>query len=277
MSEPISALVWGQPKTRKSSFALSAPGPLHVFDFDQGMRELTEACAEDHHHDWWADDGTMICRVYVPEGEEPKHVTLHDMMFDSLDPTFAEYKKLLVRYESRYMKMLTGRIPCSTVVVDTDSQWVKVAQEVKVAEGLEYAQKTKGAKRTEPSRLDYGKYNQYRENTILKAKQAGINLILIERAQEIWGLDMEGKAGPTGQFKPRGSNDTGALTNFTIRMDKHLVNVAGKPPTTMYMGVIESCRFPHQAKLPVEGRAIKDLTFDKLMKALWGVAEDKAE
>lgn len=268
MIEPISALVWGHPKTRKSSFALSCPGPIHVFDFDQGVSELTVPCHDKHDYSWWNDH--MSCRVYQPSDDvEPAHVTLHDMSFETFDPDLAEQQKLLTRYESRYMKMLQGAIPCRTVVVDTDSQWMKVAQPVKVAQALAEA-RAKGAKRTEPQRTDYGKYNQYRETTILKAKAAGVNLILIERAQEIWATDDEGKnPSGTGQYRPKGSADTAGLVQLVIRMEKQQLVLPGKPAQTMYMGVVEDSRFKG-AKVPVEGRAFKDLTYDKLVKALFG-------
>lgn len=267
MAEPISVLVWGHPKTRKTTLALTFPGPVHVFDFDQGIRELTAPCSEDHGYPWWRDP--MECRLFNDPDEGPKHITLHPMVFASLDPDLAEYKQLLTRYQSRYEDMLRGKIPCGTVVVDTDSQWVKLAQPVKLAQALEAAQR-RGAKRSEPSRLDYGVYNQYRESTIQVAKANGVNLVLIERAQEIWGTDEDGRSpAGTGRYRPKGSADTGALVHMTIRMEKQQVAVEGRSPVVLYSGVVEDSRFPGAGR-PIEGQSIRDITYRKLVKALFG-------
>lgn len=39
---PLLVNIWGEPKTGKTSFLLTFPRPLHLFDFDHGFRELLQ-------------------------------------------------------------------------------------------------------------------------------------------------------------------------------------------------------------------------------------------
>lgn len=254
MTEPISVLIWGKPKVGKSSFLLSFPGPIHIFDFDAGLGPLTDPAPGPLPD--WATDYPVTARSYQPNPDvEPVAVYVHRFRPPSLAPTPAQFKAMLGEFERRYLALINQTIPCATLGIDADSQFWALVAEVKTEESRlareeeEFRRakyRAERAKQPVPSRSsiylvgeqrDYGLANAYYERAVLGVKGEGINLVLVDRHADIWATDENGRnPAPSGEIKPKGNKLADAFVDLVLRSEW----LPGQPEP---FGVVELSRF----------------------------------
>lgn len=193
--------VWGEPKTGKTSFALSFPDPIYFFNMDWGL---------EHHIDRLKAEGREL---YVA-----------NYLSVSPELTEAEAETMLMSFERDYATALKkGQ---GTIVIDTSTQLWQLVSKV----FLDDIKKKRRDGQIYP--FDYANANAYFQNLINQVKGNGMNMVLIQRAKEKYGPNGQ----PTGTYEIQGNNQVPYLMQVVLHLVKEGTGVA-----TQHKGIIESC------------------------------------
>lgn len=192
---------WGEPKTGKTSFALSFPEPIYFFNMDWGL---------EHHIERLKSQGKQ---VYVAD-------------YLSIEPelTEAQAETMLQSFERDYAKALKGGN--GTIVIDTATQLWQLASKV----FLDDIKKKRRDGQIYP--FDYANANAYFQNLINQVKGTGMNMVLIQRAKEKYNSQGQ----PTGNYEIQGNNQVPYLMQIVLHLVKD-----GMGAGTVHKGIIDSC------------------------------------
>ena len=178
---------WGEPKTGKTTFALSFPEPIFYLNMDWGL---------DHHIE--RNAGREIYRA--------------DYL--SLEPELSEgqAEMMLKSFEHDYAAALKrGRADGKgTIVIDTSTQLWQLVSKV----FLDDIKKKRKNQEVYP--FDYGNANAYFQNLVNQVKASPMNMVLIQRAREKYGPNGQ----PTGNYEIQGNNAVPYLAGVVLHMHK---------------------------------------------------------
>jgi hypothetical protein len=178
--------VWGEPKTGKTTFALTFPDPVYYFNMDWGL---------EHH----------IQRL-VQEGRE---VYKADYISNKAEFTEAEAELMLKAFENDYAAALKdGRQRGGTIVLDTSTQLWQLASKV----FLDDIKKRRKDEKIFP--FDYASANAYFQNLINQVKVTPMNMVMIQRAKEVYNAQGQ----PTGMLEIQGNNQVPYLAGLVLQM-----------------------------------------------------------
>ena len=175
----IYGVPWGEPKTSKTSFALSGPDPRWVFNFNFGLEALPDS---------------LLKGIYKITNYEFTTLSGPQEYVDGRDYFKDEYFKALA-----FCAKERG-----TVVVDLGNQMydmVLAAGREDVRRG-KYANNPRlgpGSSTPLPS-LDYGEINSFMHSvTMAPLQHKGVNVFLVHGSKEEWVKDADGRDRPTGR------------------------------------------------------------------------------
>lgn len=177
--------VWGPPKTGKTHFATSAPGPIYYHNFDWGL---------EHH----------LKRLK----KEGKELFVANYLTERPDMGAAEAQEMLRAFERDYAAAL--KAGTGTIVIDTSTQLWQLTSKV----FLEQIKTKRRDGQVYP--FDYADANAYFQNLINQVKKTKMNMILIQRAQPKY--DKSGQ--DTGDVKQQGNNQVPYLVQVQLRLSK---------------------------------------------------------
>lgn len=165
-------------KEGKTHFALTAPGPIAVFDFDTGMEGVVSKFAKQK-------------KIYVSD-----YRRLGNVMTNTPD----NYVLLWEKFKKEFIATMEEP-SIRTVVMDT------------ATEVWELLRLARFGKLTQVMPYHYGPVNaEYRE-LLRKAYSSNKNLILLHKMKDEYVKDQR-----TGQLKRSGFSDTGYMVQVNIRM-----------------------------------------------------------
>ena len=165
-------------KEGKTHFALTAPGPLAVFDFDTGMEGVVHKFA----------------------GKKKIYVSDYRRLGNVMTNTPENWVLLWEKFKREYIAAMDAP-EIRTVVLDT------------ATEVWELLRMARFGKLTQVMPYHYGPVNaEYRE-LIRKAYASGKNLILLHKMKDEYVNDKR-----TGQLKRSGFSDTGFLVQVNVRL-----------------------------------------------------------
>lgn len=183
--------VWGAPKTGKTHFALSAPGPIYYHNFDWGIE----------HHLGKLQGKEVFVASYLTEGP---------------DLTGAEAKAMLKGFERDYAAAL--KAGSGTIVIDTSTQLWQITSKV-------FLEEIKAKRRDgQVYPFDYADANAYFQNLINQVKNTSMNMVLIQRAQSKYNASGQ----DTGEVKQQGNNQIPYLVQVQMHLTKDKAAHIGK-------------------------------------------------
>lgn len=171
----------GRERTGKTEFALSAPDPIAIVNFDPGLEGVVEK---------WVRRGKKIKVSYIDIPEKADAQTWLEC-----------YKRAKAAY---YAALANPKV--RTVLVDT---WSDLWDLMKLAEFgvLNPAVDIKRA---------YGPLNQIMRTMVRAAYDTDKNLILTNKMKEVYAKDATGNESGTGKFQRAGWGGTGYLIQSNI-------------------------------------------------------------
>ena len=238
-AEPIRYLkiaVHGQPKSGKTRFSLTAPGPVYVIATEPGLRPLIRL---------FPDKEIYFTDVY------------------EVDPTGVfevEPTKTLAKIDGAVrlirQKVIANPAEVGTVVVDSVTDVWKWVQEWMKMDILKI-DKTARVRQ----QWDWGYANSKYQNIIMQLLSLPTHLIVTAQ-------DKEQYAGPgqgSGIYTPRWMGQTPYWVDIVMGLVK-----LGDPETGIikYMATIEDSRHMDESLNPIAGKDMKNPTFEKLQDIL---------
>src|SRR5215471_1022312 len=184
--------LWGDAKTGKTHFCLTAPGPLYLINTDHGFSELLGR-DEFRDLDIWAEDVTEDISAGTPGS------------FEAAQAALARFHETYTGWIQQIER--NGR---GTIIVDNASFLWELVQYVKLEEAkrARFAQqsKVKSFEELRDQRFDYGPVNHYYNVMMRAIYNTPGNLILThsarskynERGEETSQLQMQGFRGTAG-------------------------------------------------------------------------------
>ena len=239
MSDPIIpnivVSVSGIPKTGKTHFACTFPEPIKLFSFDRGAARVLRNLP---------DRKVDVESITLPIIED----TTDTWALPIWESFYAKYKETVA--EGKYQ----------TIILDTAT----AVEEVLRQAVLEYAQELAAEKNRNKQRLattEYLSRNLKMSAIFDQAKDAGINLVVIQYLRERWV-----KKPGTDQFEPTGEMiiDGWARTEgqADINIEMTTKDKAGK---TVMIATIKSNGFNRDANR----KAYEDMTYDDLTAVMF--------
>lgn len=243
--ERIICAPWGLPKDGKTTFALSFPAPIYLFNADYGYREVLRM----------AEGKEMYVSDYALKEE-----------FDA-----DEWMPEVLRFRSEWNEAVEQADQRGgTVILDTASQFWQMIGPTMVAETAKRAAR----KSDKNMRTDYGPANLLMSTLLKRPHQAPngkVNAVYIQRAKEIYN-----EAGAaTGRYQLHGFSETESIVQLVINIasKREIQQKNGSPVTdakgnpkmvSRVFGTIDRCRFGKE----FEGLQIENPTYDGLMGLL---------
>lgn len=182
MSDRIVIGVWGNQKKGKTHFALTAPEPIFLFDFDHGIEGVADKF----------DKEIYQAVYYVPE-----------------EPSYNQQRNILDKFKSEYHATRREESE-GTIVLDSFTQIWNLISAVKIEEVKE----TRKKKEIYP--FDYGDANDMAEGFVDKIYDCGLNLVVTERAKKSY----DNSGNWTGSYEPRGYKGIPYLMQVFGRVQK---------------------------------------------------------
>lgn len=170
-------VIKGQTSTLKTSFICSAPDPIYIFDFDNGLDGVV---------DRWIDAGKDI-----------KHVTIGVIAKESLEENQAQADEVWSRFKKTYYEIVEDN-SARTIGIDTGTHLWEIAQWSELGK-IEIA---RADKKDTILPFYWGKVNQQFRSLMQKALDCDKNVIVTHRMKEEWEA-----GGPTGKYKLAGFKD----------------------------------------------------------------------
>ncbi len=240
-AEPVKYLkiaVHGQQKSGKTRFCLTEPPPVYVIATEPGVRPLIKLFPEKE--------------IYFVDVYEPDYSGMFEV-----EPTKTLAKiDASVRLIRELMKANQNAV--GTVVVDSVTDIWKWVQEWMKSEILKI-DKTERVRQ----QWDWGFANNKYQNIIMQLLSLPTHLVLTAQDKE----EYAGAGEPSGTYTPRWMNQTPYWVDVIIGLVKI------RDPKTgfiKYMSTIEDSRHMDEKLVPIAGREIQDITFEKLVSVLKG-------
>jgi hypothetical protein len=175
--------VEGRERTGKTTFGLSAPGPLAFFPLDPGREGVLEKSVKSK-------------KILLPTTEKGEVET-----FDYRDATSPkDYERLWDKFKSLYYKALESK-EVKSIVVDT------------ATEAWELLRITRFGKLTQVQPYHYGPVNAEFRDMIKQIYKTDKNLILIHKVKNEYVNDKR-----TGEMERAGFGDTGYLVQINLTL-----------------------------------------------------------
>ena len=198
--------LWGLPKSGKTHWAFSFPGPIAAI-------EIGETGVED------------LAYKFAKSGKVIKHFPI---VSDQLSMNLDGHRKILLDFE-KALKTAVADKEVKTIVIDSMSMLWRSIRKVKTEEGFQESQRNKR------NQADFELANDYHEQIVQVVRQrTDLNLVLVHRHRNVWAQDGEGKARDTGEVESR---DYKGLENI-VKIVAKTEAKGGK-----YYTVLELCRF----------------------------------
>jgi hypothetical protein len=228
--------VTGRPKTGKSRFALSCPGPIYVIETEPGLPPLAKLFPDKE--------------IYFVDVYEPDYTGTFEV-----DAT-----KTLAKIDSavRQIRELVINDPKSvgTVVLDSVTDiWKWVVEWMK----LDILKIDKTARVRQ--QWDYGYANTKYQNIIMQIISLPTHVVLTAQDKE----EYAGAGQPSGQYEPSWMWQTPQWVDIQVNLCKLIdMKNAGKP---IYKGTVKNSRHSDEDKEPIDGKIVDNPCFDNI-KAL---------
>jgi hypothetical protein len=213
---PLLVNIWGEPKTGKTTFALSFPRPLWFFDFDHGYRELLAV-------DQTRAKDVMVASYHLPA-----------------NPTLGQGEEVLQAFVDDWYEAVEA--PGGTVVLDTGTDLKSLVTYVKMSQKLEEKIKkleAKNGKAVDPDtiqlmRPDYAARNELLRAVLsLPALKDDKNAVYLWKAKEKY----TGNGQATGTFEGDLFKDAPYIAQATLRRQR-----IGMKNQVSFSTVVDDCR-----------------------------------
>jgi len=232
--------VWGEEKTGKTSFGLSAPEPIRVIELDIGGTARA---------DWRFRGKNIEVESFAPD------VIEHGDQAESV---------LWQAMTRKYYEWLQDS-SVATIIIDSGTLLWAYCHGAYLAE---IRKKAPGRQRLQP--IEYREPNSRMRSILTAARQHKKHLILPHHSRDVRKdvVDREGRVNsiPTGEQEQAGFKELGYLSDIIIMTDWSAVDATS-------IGLIKKCG----PVMTVSGITMPDITFDKVMnmiKMARGEAED---
>ncbi len=182
-------LIWrsyGQEKTGKNHFGLTAPGPIAIQSFDIGLEGVVEKFQK------------------APLG--PKEIMFTEYEFDKSDDSQEAAQAICDQFVADYELALTK---ARTIIWDTETELWELFR------FAEFGMNEQGVSTDRPAR--YVKLNGRYRDLIQRAYDSGVNLQLIQKVKERWKENAKGSPVPSGNFEPTGFKEAGYIVQANIK------------------------------------------------------------
>jgi hypothetical protein len=194
---PLRINIWGEPKTGKTSFALTFPRPIHYFNFDRPVRELLEKNPD------LAND-LLLSDYFLPP-----------------NATGEQGEDLLQQFVDDWQEVCA--IQGGTVVLDTATDLKELVTFVKITQKYEEKLKRAAALAKKKKEIfdpdsvqiqmsDYGPRNQLMRAILSLPALSNKNAVFVWKAKEMFS----GNGQPTGQYTSDMFNDAGYIAQATL-------------------------------------------------------------
>jgi len=247
----------GLPKTGKTRFGLTFPGPHVIIDYDHRVEHLVSQFP----------DKTFVWDEDKPLGPlAPNEVRVIPVFFDELENNYRDARRQFDRLKSKWVEAvaLLAQAGQGTLMPDTDGQMWQHISFVKATEAA-------GGEPKDVQPRHYGEANRVYRNFIqMPKKHRNINLVLTHHMTGDWGMvvDERGRSrlGPTGEFRVQQQSQVRAMVDLVILLEK-----VGAGSDVRHIATIEECgddtgligtQMVSGTKLPP--------TYDTLVKLLGG-------
>jgi hypothetical protein len=201
----IIAGAWGLPKEGKTTFALSFPAPIYLFNLDQGYREIVAKAAPGK-------------EIYVSDYLLPEEFDL------------GTYVPLAKRFRKEWAEAVAqAGERHGTVVLDTASQaWTLIGTTERESAEEQRRQRNPKAKEM---RTDWGPANLMMGSMLRRPFQVpGCNAVYLQRAKEVYS----GGGEATGVYQMHGFSETAGIVQILLNIFSREKRVLGR---------IDVCRF----------------------------------
>jgi hypothetical protein len=213
---PLRINLWGEPKTGKTSFAMTFPRPLHLFNFDHGFRELLLK------HPEWRDE------FYFADYSLPPN------------PTLEQGERALQAFIDDWYE--AAEVEGGTMVLDQGTALKELVTFVKVSQKLEEKLRNLQRKMKDATlddvqilRPDYAPRNQLMRAILsLPSLTDHKNVVYVWKAKEKYS----GNGQATGQFEGDLFTDAPYIAQATVARKR-----LGFGKNVSFVTVIEDNRF----------------------------------
>jgi catechol 2,3-dioxygenase-like lactoylglutathione lyase family enzyme len=215
-SLPLLVNMWGEPKTGKTSFLMSFPRPLWLFDFDHGFRELLLM-----HPEW--REGLYYQSYHLPA-----------------NPTLEQGEEVLQQFLDDWYEAVEA--PGGTVGLDTGTDLKSLVTFVKMTQKLEEKvrkMEAKAGKKVDPDtvqlmRPDYAARNEFlRAVLALPALKDDKNAVYLWKAKEKY----TGNGQATGTFEGDLFKDAPYIAQATLGRRR-----IGMKGNVSFSTIVDDCR-----------------------------------
>ena len=237
--------VTGRPKTGKSRFALSCPGPIYVIETEPGLPPLAKL---------FPDKDIYFVDVYVPDYSGTFEVDAIKTL-ENIDAAIRQIRKLIIDDPKAV----------GTVVLDSVTDiWKWVAEWMKL--DVLKIDKTARVKQ----QWDWGYANTKYQNIIMQIVSLPTHVVLTAQDKE----EYAGAGQPSGQYEPSWMWQTPQWVDIELNLLKIIPAANVKPK---YKAVVKNCRHPDDFKEPIDGKSVDDPTFENIRELLTNSKKKKEE
>ena len=215
-TEIYSLNLYGARKTGKTTFALSCPTPLGVFDFEDGV--------------------TVVERHYIPDPDGITVVPIAEPLLNlprKAKPKTAKqvWGEFLTAY-NKYLEDSTTK----TIVFDTFTAVWELCRNAYLAELQEGS-----PGRTQLLQVEYTEPNRRMKNLVVQGRLHKKLIVLVHHARNKYVMNSQGESVQSNELEPDGFKASGDLADVVLYFTKGMVKVGD---TTKKMPVVEiqDCR-----------------------------------
>lgn len=228
--------VYGKPKTGKTHFALSAPGPIFFIDTEGGTGPLEHKFADD------------------------KDIAIHTIKKVG-DDYSQDHVKAWEEFQETVNMLLENQDKFETVVVDSTTDiWNYVRNYCKVKIW------NKSPEERLDQQWDWGEINSRYTNTVQKLLGADFHVIFTARSKQEYAAAGE----PTGNYDPKWQKRTTHWLNVVVQNQKSWQDGG---TTKRLFSTIEHSRFDYDGDKTIMGTEIENMEWDDLLTEIKKVAE----
>lgn len=216
-TEIYSLNLYGARKTGKTTFGLSCPTPLIVFDFEDGV--------------------SVVERQYIPDPDGITVVPIAEPLLNlprATKPKNAKkiWAELLTAY-NKYMEDNTVK----TIVFDTFTAVWELCRNAYLQDLNDDTGKT----RTSLLQIEYGEPNRRMKNLIVQGRLHKKLIVLVHHARNKYVMNSQGESVQSNEPEPDGFKASGDLVDAVLFFTKDMVKI-GDITKKMPVVEIQDCR-----------------------------------
>jgi hypothetical protein len=235
--------VTGKPKSGKSRFALSCPGPIYVIETEPGLPPLAKIFPNKE--------------IYFVDVYEPDYSGVFEV--DTLK-TLAKIDSAVKQIRAM---LITDPKSVGTIVLDSVTDiWKWVIEWMKL--DILKIDKTARVKQ----QWDYGYANTKYQNIIMQVISLPVHVVLTAQDKE----EYAGAGQPSGVYEPSWMWQTPQWVDIQMNLIKLMGPKDPTKPT--YKGIVRHSRHPDGDTNPIDGKELTDPNFDNV-KALIEFKQEK--